>query len=214
MVRPIEGITKMDCSVRSLFVGLAFTSALLSIGCGSAAKPAPGMGCALNSDCATGLICTFGFCHSACRVNGDCPAGTLCIETGAGGDGGAMNVCQLPVETKCVYNSDCKSPLVCARDEQCRNQCQTSVDCVSPQICTSSNVCALQSQLAPGTTDVPVVTNAGGAGGAPGTGGTGTGTGGSLGTGGTGTGTGGSIGTGGAGGGAAGSTGTGGAAGA
>lgn len=171
----------MDCSVRSLVVGLAFTSALLSIGCGGAAKPAPGMGCALNSDCAAGLICTFGFCHSACRVNGDCPSGTLCIETSVTGDGGGTNVCQLPVETKCVYNSDCKLPLVCARDEQCRNQCEANVDCVSPQVCTASKVCALMSQLTPGTNDVPVVTtgldggSTGGAGGASGAAGAGTG---------------------------------------
>ena len=196
MVLSIEGNTEMDCSVRSLFVGLAFTSALLSIGCSSAAKPAPGMGCALNSDCAAGLVCTFGFCHSACRVNGDCPTGTLCIETSVAGDGGATNVCQLPVETKCVYNSNCKAPLVCARDEQCRNQCQADVDCVSPQVCTTSKVCALTSQLTPGTNDVPVVTSGldagstGGAGGASGAAGAGAagrpGTGGAAGGGGSG----------------------------
>ncbi|HLK93507.1 MAG TPA: hypothetical protein VKZ18_26690 [Polyangia bacterium] len=201
-------------------MGLVLVSASMIASCGGgSSKPPPGMGCALNSDCASGLICTFGLCHSACVVNSDCPSSPtqqLCVKTSTpGNDGGTVNVCQLPFESKCVYNSDCKSPLVCARDEQCRNQCQTTVDCISPQVCTSSNVCALPSQLAPGTTDVPVVTNAGGAGGAPGTGGSGTGTGGTgTGTGGTGTGTGGSASTGGAGGGTAGSTGTGGAAGA
>jgi hypothetical protein len=132
-------------------------------GCGSGAKPAPGMGCALNSDCAMGLVCTFGLCHSACTVNNDCPAGQLCVRATApvdGGtvvDGGTLNVCQLPKESTCVYNSQC-TPLVCARDEKCRNECQTSVDCVDPQVCTDSKVCALVSQLAPGTNDVPVVT--------------------------------------------------------
>jgi hypothetical protein len=122
--------------------------------CGSAVKPAPGMGCALNSDCAAGLTCTFGLCHSACVVNGDCPTGQLCVKSGAVGDAGSINVCQLPTELTCVYNSNCKSPLVCARDEQCRNQCQANVDCVSPQVCTDSKVCALTSQLAPGSNDV------------------------------------------------------------
>jgi hypothetical protein len=137
---------------------LLLASASVFGGCGSAAKPAPGMGCALNSDCATGLTCTFGLCHSACVVNGDCPGGQLCVESNTGTDGGKLNVCQLPAELKCVYNSNCASPLICARDEQCRTQCQMDVDCVSPQICTASKVCALTSQLAPGTNDVPVVT--------------------------------------------------------
>jgi Regulator of chromosome condensation (RCC1) repeat len=171
------------------------------------------MGCALNSDCATGLICTFGLCHGACVINapnGDCPAPELCVKSNASGDAGSadagtINVCQLPVELTCVYNSQCMSPLVCARDEQCRNQCQTSVDCVTGQVCTDSKVCALPSQLVKGTNDVMVVTSgldAGAAGsGAPGTGGAGGGTG-----------TGGGVGTGGAAGGS--STGTGGAAGA
>ena len=173
--------------------------------CGSAAKPAPGMGCALNSDCATGLTCTFGLCHSACVVNGDCPTGQLCVKSGAVGEAGTINVCQLPKELTCVYNSDCKSPLVCARDEACRNECQSDVDCVSPQVCTTSKVCALTSQLVPGTNDVTLVTTGrtDGGGTISGTGGgTATGTGGGAGTtgqGGSG-GSGGAIGTGGSGG--------------
>lgn len=147
------------------------------------------MGCALNSDCATGLICAFGFCHGACvpnAANGDCPAPELCVKSDisvdAGVDAGTVNVCQLPKELNCIYNSNCMAPLVCARDEQCRNQCQTDVDCVSPQVCTSSKVCALTSQLVTGTNDVPLVTagqggtagsqaiGTGGTGGAKGTG--------------------------------------------
>jgi hypothetical protein len=150
-------------------------------GCGGAAKPAPGMGCTLNSQCAQPLVCTFAICHSACAVSTDCPTGELCVKSGAvGAEAPGINVCQLPAETKCVYNSECDSPLVCARDEQCRNQCQTNVDCVAPQVCTTSKVCALQAQLVPGTNDVPVVTagrdgglDASGAGGAAGNGGAG-----------------------------------------
>src|SRR5580692_2999319 len=164
----------MNSSLRSMAVSLGLASVALLAGCGSSAKPAPGMGCALNSDCASGLICTFGLCHSACVVNSDCQSGALCVKSGSVGDGGAsINVCQLPVESKCVYNSQC-TPLVCARDEMCRNECVTSADCVSPQVCTDSKVCALTSQLTPGTNDVPVVTSGigggatGGAGGAAG----------------------------------------------
>ena len=112
-----------------IVVCLVLAWAGLLSNCGSAVKPAPGMGCALNSDCAAGLTCTFGLCHSACVINGDCPTGQLCAEIGArcGDAGRSLNVCQLPTEVTCVYNSNCTSPLVCARDEQCRNQCQANV---------------------------------------------------------------------------------------
>jgi hypothetical protein len=211
----------MSFSLRSLAAGLVLVSASLLSGCGGGSgKPAPGMGCALNSDCAVGLICTFGLCHGACvpnAANGDCPTGELCVKSNGTVDGGgSLNVCQLPAELKCVYNSDCTAPLICARDEQCRNQCQTDVDCVPGQVCTDSKVCALTSQLVQGTNDVKVVTSGldGGAG-ATGSGGSG-----GSGTGGAATGTGGAVstGTGGAAGGAgatglAGSTGKGGATG-
>ena len=164
----------MDSSLRSIAIGLGLVSVALLASCGSSLKPAPGRACALNSDCASSLICTFGLCHSACMVSSDCQLGELCVKSGSVGDGGAsINVCQLPVESTCVYNSQC-TPLVCARDEMCRNECVTSADCVSPQVCTDSKVCALSSQLTPGTNDVPVVTvradggATGGAGGAAG----------------------------------------------
>ena len=171
----------MKSSVAALSLALAASS--IWVGCGSGAlKPAPGMGCALNSDCAAGLTCTFGACHTPCKLNGDCPTPELCIKSNpsvdAGVDAGTVaagtvNVCQLPKELNCVYNSNCMAPLVCARDEQCRNQCQTEIDCVSPQVCTTSKVCALTSQLVPGTNDVPLVTA--GQGGAAGSQATGTG---------------------------------------
>ena len=215
----------MSFSLRSVAAGLVLVTASLLSGCGGgSAKPAPGMACALNSDCAAGLICTFGLCHGACvpnATNGDCPAPQLCVKSGGTADGGSLNVCQLPTELKCVYNSDCTAPLICARDEQCRNQCQSNVDCVMGQVCTDSKVCALTSQLEQGTNDVKVVTSGLDAGaGASGTGGSGTG--GTAGAaGGTATGTGGTAGGAGGGGkagaggatGAAGKAGTGGTAG-
>jgi hypothetical protein len=198
----------MGASLRSIVAGLVLASLGTLAGCSSSHRPPPGTACALNSDCASGLICTFGLCHEACRLNGDCPTGTLCVKSGPAGDGGSTNVCQLPVEATCVYNSQCKPPLVCARDEQCRNQCLTDVDCVSPQICTASKVCALQAQLQPGTGDVPLVTT-GRDGGADAGGGGGCAAGGAAGAGGAG----GQSGAGGATSSAAGKSGTGGAAG-
>ena len=200
----------MSFSLRSVAAGLVLVTASLLSGCGGGSgKPAPGMGCALTSQCAAGLICTFGFCHDQCEKDVDCTPGMCLKSTTVGDAGAALNVCQLATESHCYYNSDCKTPLVCGRDEQCRNQCQSNVDCVTGQICTSSGVCADQSQIVAGTNDVTLVTT-GRDGGfdafASGTAGTGVlGTGGSAG--GTGTGTGGSAtGTGGAAG-AAGSTG-------
>ena len=77
-------------------------------------------------------------------------------------DGGSVTalVCEAPEEAHCVYNSDCMVPLVCGRDEICRNQCVTDVDCVTSQDqkCTPSGVCALPATIDPLTGDVPLVT--------------------------------------------------------
>jgi hypothetical protein len=147
----------MSFSLRSAAAGLVLITASLLSGCGGSAKPAPGMGCALNSDCATGLICTFGLCHGQCAKDTDCNPG-MCVKSNAVGDAGLINVCQLSVEAHCYYNSDCRTPLVCGRDEQCRNQCQSDVDCVAGQVCTTSGVCAEKSQIVAGTNDVSLVT--------------------------------------------------------
>jgi hypothetical protein len=187
---------------RVIFGCVVLSSMFALSGCGGSAKPAPGTGCALNSDCATGLICTFALCHSPCVKDTDCATGQMCVKSSAVGDGGTINVCQLPAEAHCYYNSMCMAPLVCGRDETCRNQCQSSIDCVSGEVCTSSGVCALPSDLVKGTNDVTLLTTgrdggydafasgtgAGGAAGssATGTGGSATGTGGSAGATGTG----------------------------
>jgi hypothetical protein len=199
----------MSFSLRSVAAGLVLITASLLSGCGGGSgKPAPGMGCSLTSQCAAGLICTFGFCHDQCEKDVDCTPG-MCVKSTAVGDaGGVLNVCQLATETQCYYNSMCQTPLVCGRDEKCRNQCLSDVDCVTGQVCTSSGVCADKSQIVAGTNDVTLVLTGrdGGADAfASGTAGTGV-----LGTGGAAGGA--SSGTGGSGGGT--STGTGGAAGA
>jgi alpha-tubulin suppressor-like RCC1 family protein len=219
---------KMRSSMRSIAVALVLISSFVVVGCGggSSAKPQAGTGCNLNSQCDQPLVCTFQKCHAACVADNDCPTGQMCVKTATSVDGGvAGNVCQLPAEIKCIYNSQCAQPLVCARDEQCRNQCKTIVDCVSGQICTTSGVCATADQIVAGTNDVKLVTDgqggtagqgaAGTGGGAAGTGGGAPGTGGgAAGSGGKGGGTAGTgAGTGGAGGGVAGTGGGAGAAG-
>ncbi|MDX2021343.1 MAG: right-handed parallel beta-helix repeat-containing protein [Deltaproteobacteria bacterium] len=91
------------------------------------------------------MSCSFGTCHEACKETRDCPLGQRCVK-----DASNFNVCQLPAEQRCTYNSDCKQPLVCATDFQCRNQCVTSVDCTKGQSCVES-VCADPSEIDPVT---------------------------------------------------------------
>jgi hypothetical protein len=57
-------------------------------------------------------------------------------------------VCQLMIEAVCHYNSDCKSPLVCAADFQCRNECLTDRDCMTGQKCVAGT-CAEPSEINP-----------------------------------------------------------------
>jgi hypothetical protein len=134
-------------------------------GGGGSNQPAPGGGCALNSDCLAPFLCAFQLCHSACVATGDCPNGQLCVKSSTVvGDASAVDVCQLPAESRCDSHSPCMAPLICAHDEMCRGQCQKSSDCVPSQVCTTSGVCALISQLVPGTNDVPSVGNSGDAG--------------------------------------------------
>ncbi|HEY4392967.1 MAG TPA: hypothetical protein VGP64_02845, partial [Polyangia bacterium] len=139
---------------------LGLVSMVALAGCGSSAKPTPTTACALNSDCAPGLICTFGLCHSQCAVNGDCAGSGMCLKTTATADGGStatVYTCEAATEVHCIYNSDCKPPLVCGRDEQCRNQCAGDVDCAPGQKCAASGVCATPEQIDPHTGDVTQV---------------------------------------------------------
>src|ERR1043165_1239718 len=97
----------------------------LAAACGSDDKPADVHHvCKLNSECADGLVCSFGLCHAECEKYRDCPANQLCI-TLSGADGGpSTRVCQLQDEAKCVFDSECKKKdplLVCAADLHCRN---------------------------------------------------------------------------------------------
>jgi hypothetical protein len=64
----------------------------------------------------------------------DCIAGQRCVITG-----GPSRVCILSTESACVYNADCPAPLVCAPDNQCRNQCVADRDCVSGEVCVGGN---------------------------------------------------------------------------
>jgi Concanavalin A-like lectin/glucanases superfamily len=123
-------------------LGFVVASSWLVAGCSSEKKIDVGGTCIMNSDCTQPLVCTMGKCHAACRTSTDCPAGQSCITASD-----QSTVCQLPVETRCIYASDCQPPLICAVDRQCRNQCKTGVDCRAGQICSTSKTCAEPNQV-------------------------------------------------------------------
>lgn len=125
---------------------------------GNGAKPTTPQ-CVLNSDCSKlstpGLVCALGYCVPPCKASSDCPNGERCVllNSSLGGDASAPladagaavegTACQAPETVSCQYTSQCKSPLVCGDDHQCRDQCETDVDCPMQQKCTSmTHLCA------------------------------------------------------------------------
>jgi hypothetical protein len=125
-------------ALSTLGIGLA-----LFTGCGGdESKKQLSDGCVQNSDCSGSLLCSFGHCHEQCAATKDCPSGARCVKVAED-----ENVCQLPSEEGCEYNSDCSESLVCALDGECRNECKKDRDCVSGQVCTTSKVCAEPSEV-------------------------------------------------------------------
>lgn len=123
-------------SVSKLVAASLFIATFGLTGCGDdPVKAGVAKGCTLNSDCSGGLVCSFGLCHQECQNTDDCPAGQRCLKTEE------SNVCQLDNEAQCHFKSDCKDPLVCAIDLQCRNQCQEDEDCLKGQKC-ADHTCA------------------------------------------------------------------------
>lgn len=93
-------------------------------------------GCSINSDCEQSLICAFGRCHKACDEDRDCFTGLRCVKSEE------RPVCQLPEETECKINDDCKGDQICGVDDECRDACEMSTDCVGDQRCDVSGACA------------------------------------------------------------------------
>jgi hypothetical protein len=124
-------------SIALLVGGLAVAAA----DCGGSSKPPATPMCVLDSDCAGTLNCVQGFCVHACNQSKDCPSGERCIVVTIGDAMG--NACEPPEKSVCHFNSQCEDPLVCAADQQCRNECMTDKDCPMGQKCTSiSMLCA------------------------------------------------------------------------
>src|SRR5580704_7820148 len=159
---------------------------------GSGAKPTTPQ-CVLNSDCAKlsppGLVCALGYCVQACKASSDCPNSERCVllNSSLGGDasvsvadaGAAVEgtACQAPETLGCQYTSQCKQPLVCGDDHQCRDQCETDVDCPTQQKCTSvTHLCAdpsIDKDYDPAINDFVISDGGAGAGGQGGKGGAG-----------------------------------------
>lgn len=108
-------------------------------GCSGSSKKTiieTGNACQFNSDCELPLLCTMGTCHETCRISFDCPIGQSCVLPPGG-----VPVCQLPMESHCVDDSDC-ALLKCAIDGLCHDECQSSMDCTLGRRCTQQKVCA------------------------------------------------------------------------
>lgn len=117
--------------------GIIMAGAVVIPACSSSA-PVTLIGCSLNSDCSTGLICALGKCRVQCVNASDCPVtGSSCI------DDGRNAVCQTPTDKNkpCTQETDCPVPLACASDYRCRNLCQSASDCnvlgITGRICAA-----------------------------------------------------------------------------
>jgi hypothetical protein len=121
--------------------------------------------CTLNSECNDPLVCAFQRCHEQCSVSRDCPPGQRCVKGEEEDSEDMPGVCQLPVETTCDRDSDCKEDQFCARDGECRDGCGSNDDCIEDQECTASGVCALPEEVEDG--DVPGGGEGGSGGAAP-----------------------------------------------
>ena len=117
-------------------------------------------GCALNSDCATGLICALGKCRPHCAEAADCPVpGSTCI------DDGRSAVCETPTDRNkpCTSEADCPVPLACATDYRCRNLCLDDADCnvlgIAGRVCARDmngvDYCADPSEVTNGVITAP-----------------------------------------------------------
>ncbi len=137
------GTRRLVC--RYFEVAAALAIALTLVGCSKGIQSTPpGNTCGMNSDCATGLTCSFGRCQSACKEARDCPNGEQCVKDSSG-----INSCLLPASETCNYSSQCPLPLVCATDLKCRNQCLADRDCATAtQKCVQPDgVCAEPSAI-------------------------------------------------------------------
>ena len=146
-------------TLRSYRAFFALVAALvLAVACGSSNEDAGVIraklaeSCFLDSDCASPYRCAFQKCHTQCEESRDCEAlGTdaRCIIANR-----PFNVCQLPDEKGCSYNSDCPNGQRCASDRECRDECKSDIDCVKGQVCTTG-VCAEPKELVNGSLPPP-----------------------------------------------------------
>jgi hypothetical protein len=118
---------------RTIALGASLV-AFVMVGCDEepAAASLIGEGCRLNSDCEGGLVCAYGRCHEECATSEDCDGGRCVLGPQK------VHLCQPATTATCAFNSDCLEPLICARDNQCRNQCAADRDCVNGQQCVSA----------------------------------------------------------------------------
>ncbi len=133
----------------ALFGSLSVISVLVACGSSSGVdaaitRAALSEACGINSECNAPLVCAFGRCHAGCTETRDCPPPQRCVQSDR-----PYRVCQLPLDQKCQYNSDCPNGEICAIDSQCRDACKSDRDCITGQVCTQG-ACAEPTELVGG----------------------------------------------------------------
>lgn len=98
-------------------------------------------GCAVNSDCASPLVCVFQRCHAQCVTTRDCDGTLRCV-----GAKQPARTCQLEDEVGCKTSADCAPGLLCGGDASCRDVCHSDAECIGEQVCVSGT-CAEPSEL-------------------------------------------------------------------
>jgi hypothetical protein len=140
---------------RSLF-SLALVLVLAACSGGSK-KLQIGGTCTLNTDCKDPLVCKLGACHAGCTQSRDCASGERCVLVDN------IGVCQQAAEAPCAASAPrCKTPLVCAADNLCRNSCTVLADCMRGQECVAS-VCLESTEATTWRADGGAGSDAGGA---------------------------------------------------
>lgn len=131
------GFCRKECTTsRDCAVGL--DCVLDNEGLGACQLPAEAR-CVRDSDCPSGLVCTFGECTNECGCQPDepcrdCPPGASCMLRDDGTRG-----CFDPSTQSCVHNSNCAAndqSFVCAPDQRCRVECRADSDCRFGDLCT------------------------------------------------------------------------------
>ena len=150
----------MSFSLRSVAAGLVLVTASLLSGCGGGSgKPAPGMGCALNSECAAGLICTFGLLSQPVREGRRLHARDVReVDRASATPAERSTSASSPRRLTATTTATARRRSCAVATSSVATSARATWTASPGQVCTTSGVCADQSQIVAGTNDVKLVT--------------------------------------------------------